>query len=84
MAQKRNNTRKKETYDDVFNVFAIIALYPIDIVARIKSYPISIVLVVTLATLWAVPVFFIGAVISSMVSVISLLNKLIKNRICIR
>ena len=49
MAQKRSNTRKKETYDDVFNVFAIIALYPIDIVARIKSYPISIVLVVTLA-----------------------------------
>jgi hypothetical protein len=84
MAQKRNNNRKKETYDDVFNIFAIIALYPIDRAARIKSYPISIVLVISLATLWAVPVFFVGAVISSMVSVISLLNNLIKNRICIR
>jgi hypothetical protein len=84
MAQKKNNTRKKETYDDVFNLFAIIALYPIDKAARIKSYPVSIVLVISLATLWAVPVFFIGAVISSMVSVISLLNNLIKNRICIR
>jgi hypothetical protein len=84
MAQKKNNTRKKETYDDVFNLFAIIALYPIDKAARIKSYPVSIVLVVTLAVIWAVPMFFIGAVISSMASVISLLNKLIKNRICTR
>jgi hypothetical protein len=84
MAQKKNNTRKKETYDDVFNVFALIALYPIDYAARIKYYPVSIVLVVTLAVIWAVPMFFIGAVISSMISVISLLNNLIKNRICIR
>ena len=84
MAQKKNSPRKNEVYDDVFNLFAIIALYPIDKAARIKSYPVSIVLVISLATLWAVPVFFIGAVISSMVSVISLLNNLIKNRICIR
>lgn len=81
MAQKRNNERKNESYDDVFNLFAIIALYPIDQAARIKSYPVSIVLVISLAVLWAVPIFFIGAVISSMFCVISLLNKLITNKI---
>lgn len=80
MAQKKNNTRKNEAYDDAFNLFAIIALYPIDYAARIKSYPVSIFLVVTLAVIWAVPVFFIGSVISSMVCVVSLLNKLINNR----
>jgi len=81
MAQKKNNKRKNESYDDVFNLFAIIALYPIDQAARIKSYPVSITLVLLLAVLWAVPIFFIGAVISSMVCVISLLNKLITNKI---
>ena len=81
MAQKRNSTRKNENYDDVFNLFAIIALYPIDYAARIPSYPVSIVLVVTLAVIWAVPMFFIGSVVSSMVCVISLLNKLITNKI---
>jgi hypothetical protein len=81
MAQKRNSNRKNESYDDVFNLFAIIALYPIDLAARIKSYPVSITLVLLLAVLWAVPIFFIGAVISSMVCVISLLNKLITNKI---
>jgi hypothetical protein len=84
MAQKKNSKKNNEMYDDVFNLFALIALYPIDYSARIKYYPVSIVLVVTLAVIWAVPMFFIGAVISSMASVISLLNKLIKNRICTR
>ena len=80
MAPKKNNYRKNEKYDDAFNFFAIIALYPIDYAARIKSYPVSITLVVTLAVIWAVPLFFIGSVVASMVCVISLLNKLINNR----
>ena len=81
MAQKKNSPKKNETYDDVFNLFALVALYPIDYAARISFYPVSIFLVVTLAVLWAVPVFFIGSVVSSMVCVISLLNKLITNKI---
>ena len=81
MAQKRNSHKKNETYDDVFNLFALVALYPIDYAARIPFYPASIFLVVTLAVLWAVPVFFTGSVVSSMVCVISLLNKLITNKI---
>lgn len=81
MAQKKKTSKKNEAYDDVFNLFAIIALYPIDYSARIKSYPVSIFLVVSLAVIWAVPVFFIGSVVSSMVCVISLLNKLITNKI---
>lgn len=80
MAQKKNNPRKNEAYDDAFNLFAIIALYPIDRAARIKYYPVSITLVLSIAVLWAVPIFFIGSVISSMVCVVSLLNKLINNR----
>jgi len=82
MAQKKKTKAKKnEAYDDVFNLFAIIALYPIDYAARVKSYPVSIFLVVTLAVIWAVPLFFIGSVIASMVCVISLLNKLITDKI---
>jgi hypothetical protein len=84
MAQKKNSPRKNEAYDDAFNLFAIIALYPVDKASRIKSYPVSITLVLLIAVLWTVPIFFVGAVISSMVCVISLLNNLIKNRICIR
>jgi hypothetical protein len=84
MAQKKNSPRKNEAYDDAFNLFAIIALYPIDRASRIKSYPISIVLVISIAVLWSVPVFFIGGVVSSMVCVISLLNKLITDKICTR
>ena len=40
MAQKKNSPRKNEAYDDAFNLFAIIALYPVDKAARIKSYPV--------------------------------------------
>jgi predicted ABC-type exoprotein transport system permease subunit len=82
MAQrKKTNPKKNEAYDDAFNLFAIIALYPVDKAARIKSYPVSITLVLLIAVIWTVPVFFVGAVISSMVCVISLLNKLITNKI---
>lgn len=82
MAQrKKTNLKKNEAYDDAFNLFAIIALYPVDKAARIKSYPVSITLVLLIAVMWTVPVFFIGSIISSMVCVISLLNKLITNKI---
>lgn len=81
MAQKKNSPRKNEVYDDAFNLFAIIALYPVDKASRIKSYPVSITLVLLIAVLWTVPIFFVGAVISSMVCVISLLNKLITDKI---
>jgi hypothetical protein len=81
MAQKKKTKAKKnEAYDDVFNLFAIIALYPIDYAARVKYYPVSIFLVVSLAVIWAVPLFFIGSVVSSMVCAVTLLNKLINNR----
>jgi hypothetical protein len=83
MAQKKKKAKaeKNEVYDDVFNLFAIIALYPVDYAARIKSYPVSLFLVITIAVIWSVPVFFIGSVVASMICVISLLNKLITDKI---
>jgi hypothetical protein len=80
MAQKRK-TKKSEKYDDVFNLFGIIALYPIDQATKIKYFPVSITLVLLIAVIWTVPVFFIGSIISSMICVISLLNKLITDKI---
>jgi hypothetical protein len=81
MAQKRKTSKKNKKYDDVFNFVAIIALYPIDQATKIKYFPVSITLVLLIAIIWTVPVFFVGAVISSMVCVISLLNKLITDKI---
>ena len=80
MAKKKIN-KKSETLDDAFNLFAIIALYPIDKAARIKSYPVSITLVLTLAIIWCVPMFFIGGVVSSMIGMFLILKNLIKNKI---
>jgi len=80
MAKKKIN-KKNESFDDAFNLFAIIALYPIDKAAKIKSYSISITLVVILSIIWCVPVFFIGGVVSSMIGMFSILNKLIKSKI---
>jgi hypothetical protein len=80
MAKKKIN-KKNELFDDAFNLFAIIALYPIDKAAKIKSYQISITLVVILSIIWCVPVFFIGGVVSSMIGMFSILNKLIKSKI---
>jgi len=80
MAKKKIN-KKNELFDDAFNLFAIIALYPIDKAAKIKSYSISITLVVILSIIWCVPVFFIGGVVSSMIGMFSILNKLIKSKI---
>lgn len=80
MAKKKIN-KKKELFDDAFNLFAIIALYPIDKAAKIKSYPVSIVLVLTLSIIWCVPVFFIGGVVSSMIGLLTILKNLIKNKI---
>ena len=83
MAQKKKKAKaeKNEVYDDVFNLFGIIALYPIDQATKIKYFPVSLFLVVTIAAIWSVPVFFIGSVVASMVCVISLLNKLITDKI---
>jgi len=80
MAKKKIN-KTNEPFDDAFNLFAIIALYPIDKAAKIKSYSISITLVVILSIIWCVPVFFIGGVVSSMIGMFSILNKLIKSKI---
>jgi hypothetical protein len=80
MAKKKIN-KKNELFDDAFNLFAIIALYPIDKAAKIKSYSISIALVVILSIIWCVPVFFIGGVVSSMIGMFLILNKLIKSKI---
>jgi len=82
MAKKKIKT--KESFDDAFNLFAIIALYPVDKAARIKSYPVSITLVLTLSIVWCVPVFFIGAIVSSMIGVFLILKNLIKNKLCTR
>jgi hypothetical protein len=84
MAQKKNSPRKNEAYDDAFNLFAIIALYPVDQAARIKSYPVSITLVLTLSIIWCVPVFLIGGIVSSMIGVFLILKNLIKNKLCTR
>ena len=81
MAQRKKTNKTNEKYDDAFNLFAIIALYPVDKAARIKSYPVSITLVLLIAVIWTVPLFFVGAVVSSMICVISLLNKLITDKI---
>jgi hypothetical protein len=80
MAKKKIN-KTNELFEDSFNLFALIALYPIDKAAKIKSYTISIVLVVALTTIWCIPVFFIGSVVSSTIGVFSMLIKLIKNKI---
>jgi len=83
MAKKKIN-KTNEPFDDAFNLFAVIALYPVDLAARIKSYPISIALVVTLATIWCIPVFFIGSVVSTMIGLFTIIKTLIKKRLCIR
>jgi hypothetical protein len=80
MAKKKIN-KKNEPFEDAFNLFALIALNPIDKVARIKSYAVSITLVVILTTIWCIPVFFIGSVVSTTIGVFSMLIKLIKNKI---
>ena len=80
MAKKKIN-KTNEPFDDAFNLFAVIALYPVDLAARIKSYPISIALVVTLATIWCIPVFFIGSVVSTMIGAFSIIIRLIKSKI---
>jgi hypothetical protein len=83
MAKKKIN-KTNEPFDDAFNLFAVIALYPVDLATRIKSYPISIALVVTLATIWCIPVFFIGSVVSTMIGLFTIIKTLIKKRLCIR
>jgi hypothetical protein len=83
MAKKKIN-KKKEIFDDAFNFFALVALYPIDKVARIKNYTISVTLVVTLATIWCIPIFFIGSVVSTMIGVFSIVKSLIKKKLCTR
>ena len=83
MAKKKIN-KTNEPVDDAFNLFAVIALYPVDLAARIKSYPISIALVVTLATIWCIPVFFIGSVVSTMIGLFTIIQTLIKKRLCTR
>lgn len=83
MAKKKIN-KTNEPFDDAFNLFAVIALYPVDLAARIKSYPISIALVVTLATIWCIPVFFIGSVVSTMIGLFTIIQTLIKKRLCTR
>jgi hypothetical protein len=83
MAKKKIN-KTNEPFDDAFNLFAVIALYPVDLAARIKSYPISIALVVTLATIWCIPVFFIGSVVSTMIGLFTIIKTLIKKRLCTR
>lgn len=77
----KKKIKKNEPFDDAFNLFAIIALYPIDKAARIKSYPVSITLVLTLAIFWCVPVFLIGGIVSSMIGLLTILKNLIKNKI---
>ena len=80
MAKKKIN-KTNEPFDDAFNLFALIALYPVDLAARIKSYPVSITLVLTLSIIWCVPMFFIGGVVSSMIGMFLILKNLIKNKI---
>jgi predicted ABC-type exoprotein transport system permease subunit len=80
MAKKRIN-KTNEPFDDAFNLFAIIALYPIDRASRIKSYPVSITLVLTLAIFWCFPVFLIGGIVSSMIGLLTILKNLIKTKI---
>lgn len=78
---KKKISKPNALFEDSFNLFAIIALYPVDRAARVKSYTISVTLVVILAIIWCVPVFFIGGVVSSMIGVFSVLKNLIKNKI---
>jgi hypothetical protein len=80
MAKKKIN-KTTHLFEDAFNLFAIIALYPIDKAARIKSYAVSITLVIALTTIWCIPVFIIGSLVSTMIGVFSMLIKLIKNKI---
>ena len=80
MAKKKINI-ESNVATDIFNMFVFIALAPVDLASRIPIYFISIVLVIGITAIWAIPMFFIGSVLSTMISVISMLNKVIKNLI---
>lgn len=80
MAKKKINIESNFA-TDIFNLFVFIALGPVDLASRIPVYPISIVLVIAITAAWSIPMFFIGSVLSTMISVISMLNKVIKSLI---
>ena len=80
MAKKKINIDSNFA-TDIFNLFVFIALGPVDLASRIPIYPISIILVIAITAVWSIPMFFIGSVLSTMISVISMLNKVIKSLI---
>ncbi len=80
MAKKKINIESNFA-TDVFNLFVFIALGPVDLASRIPIYLISLVLVIGITAIWSIPMFFIGSVLSTMISVISMLNKVIKSLI---
>jgi hypothetical protein len=80
MAKKKINIESNFA-TDIFNLFVFIALGPVDLASRMPVYPISIVLVILITAAWSIPMFFIGSVLSTMISVISMLNKVIKSLI---
>jgi len=80
MAKKKINI-ESNIATDIFNLFVFIALGPVDLASRIPVYPISIILVIAITAVWSIPMFFIGSVLSTMISVISMLNKVIKSLI---
>jgi hypothetical protein len=80
MAKKKIDIRS-EFSTDIFNLFVFIALGPVDFATRIPIYLLSVTLAVAVTVLWAIPIFFIGSLLATIIKFISLLIKLIKSLI---
>jgi hypothetical protein len=80
MAKKKIDIRS-EFSTDIFNLFVFIALGPVDFATRIPIYLLSVTLAVAVTVLWAIPIFFIGSLLATIIKFISLLIKLIKTLI---
>lgn len=80
MAKKKIDIRS-EFSTDIFNLFVFIALGPVDFATKIPIYLLSVTLAVAVTILWAIPIFFIGSLLATIIKFISLVTKLIKSLI---
>ena len=79
--KKKITNIKSEFSVDIFNLFVYIALAPVDLATRLPFYPLNIVVVILITSLWAFPMFLFGSILSSVIKITSMFNKLIKGLI---
>lgn len=78
----KNKERLKTRLESkVFNFFVLIGLAPIELAVRLPIYPLNIIFVVFLSALWAMPLFFIGSGISTVIALGTLINTAVKETI---